>query len=179
MIVAGITRSGLTATMQMLNAGGLVCAGEYPAFEPYSIGEIPWEQCKGKVVKLVDAQLQFPPGNGHKVILLKRDRKQQAKSINKFLGAIANLPPMPNKPLVKSLDHDYKIIKKWAKKQNVLHLSFEEIITHPEKVVEDISDFLDFAWPLFDIKKAAEAIVVGRGTDCYPGLLEFKTIKKG
>lgn len=39
-IVTGIARSGLSLTMQMLHAGGIPCAGEPPAFEPYPLGQI-------------------------------------------------------------------------------------------------------------------------------------------
>lgn len=50
-IVAGITRSGLTATMQMLAGGGFPCLGEYPGFEPYGVGQVPWQRCEGLAVQ--------------------------------------------------------------------------------------------------------------------------------
>lgn len=84
LIVAGITRSGLTVTMQMLHAGGYPCMGEYPAFECFDIGKIPWRECEGFAVKAVDAQLQNPPDSACKVIRLRRNLVEQCKSINKW-----------------------------------------------------------------------------------------------
>ena len=57
-IVAGLTRSGLSVTMQMLWAGGYPCLGRWPAFEQYAVGRVPWHLLPDRVaVKLVDAQL--------------------------------------------------------------------------------------------------------------------------
>lgn len=70
LIVAGITRSGLSLTMQMLHAGGYPCEGEPPDFEPHPVGEMPWERCERRAVKLVDAHHQFPPAGSYDVIRL-------------------------------------------------------------------------------------------------------------
>ena len=102
LIVPGIARSGLTVTMQMLNAGGYPCVGEYPAFEKYNIGDIPWEECVGKAVKVVDTHIQFPPEGRYKVIFLTRDIKQQVKSQCKFLKFIAGIDSKPSSRYVKS-----------------------------------------------------------------------------
>ena len=87
-IVAGITRSGLTLMMQILHKGGYPCFGNWPAFEGYNFGLIPWTLAKRRSVKLVDAQKQLPPPGDYHVIRLRRDLKQQTKSIIKLMKAL-------------------------------------------------------------------------------------------
>lgn len=172
-IVAGLTRCGLTVTMQMLHAGGYPCAGEYPAFEPYGVGEIPWKECQGKAVKFVDPQLQFPKKlKGKKVILLSRDTVEQAKSQVKFLRAFFPIiSPAPGKSLIRSINRDQSIIGLWAKKNHkVLPLRFEEIISTPQEVAQRLADFVGGN---LDANKMAE-VVVPRSTDCYLGMLELE-----
>lgn len=175
-IVAGIARSGLTMTMQMLNAGGHPCAGEYPAFEPYGIGDIPWMILKGKAVKLVDAQLQLPRKlKKQSVILLTRDLAQQAKSLNKFIGALTGLPPTSEAALIRSYKRDYAVIRKWAKKQTCITLSFEDVLKHPRKNAEAIARFTGKD---LDLEKMAAA-VIPRSPDCHKELLEAGMVEKG
>lgn len=175
-IVTGLARSGLTATMQMLNAGGYPCLGEYPAFEKYDVGKTPWRECDGKTVKLVDAQLHFPPEDiNTKVIILSRNLKQQAKSFNKFIGYLNNLPPSKKYLLIKSFKKDMIIIRTFFKKYKPLSITFENIIKQPENTARTISQFIDF--PL-DIKKAA-GIIINRKTTCGPKFYELDMINRG
>jgi len=169
-IVAGITRSGLTATMQMLNAGGFPCVGSYPSFEEYEVGETPWGECSGKAVKLVDSQLHIPPDGDYKIIRLHRNQKQQALSFKKFLCALFGEPvEVDLKAIAKSFDKDYAIIDKWASRHKTLHISFEEIVTRPVPSATRIANFVDI--PL-DVDKMATCIIK-RGPNCHPSLLEF------
>lgn len=169
-IVAGITRSGLTATMQMLYAGGFPCAGSYPSFEEYEVGETPWDECAGKAVKLVDAQLHIPPDGDYKIIRLQRKRKQQALSFKKFICALFGKPVKVDfKAIRKSFDRDYAIIDEWVGRHQSLYISFEEIIINPAQAATRIANFVDA--PL-DIDKMASCIIK-RSPDCYPSMLEF------
>lgn len=168
-IVAGIARSGLTATIQMLNAGGYPCLGKYPAFEPFTLGNIQWDIAEGKAVKLVDAQLQFPPvGKKYKIIYLSRDRKQQAKSTNKFVGVLG-IPPIKLKKLIRSFKIDYKIIDTWAKNHDVLRIKFEDLINRPMSTALKISGFTGGD---LNTKKMCAA-VIDRKPECGPELLEL------
>jgi len=167
-IVAGIARSGLTVTMQMLHAG------EYPAFEPYNIGEIPWNACKGLAVKLVDAQLHIPPrGKKQKIIILSRNLTQQARSLNKFFGAITGLPLTSETALIRSLKRDYAVIYRWARKQRTLALKFEDIINKPLEAAKAIAEF---SGKNLNIEKMA-GVVIDRTPECHPELLELRMIK--
>jgi hypothetical protein len=171
-IVAGITRSGMTLMMQILYAGGYPCYGKMPSFEHLSID---YSETRGKAIKLVDTHRRFPPVDEYYVIRMHRNIKEQAKSIIKFGNYFdMNVSTIDenNKILIKSLKHDYRIIDSWAEKQKkVVHIDFETLINKPKEAIEKIER-------QFDIKLLPEAItaVIPRNTDCYDGLLEFKMI---
>ncbi len=181
-IVAGMTRSGLTLTMSMLQAAGVECAGEYP-FEPYQIGEIPWAQMHGKAVKVVDTQNQIPPkqhGPYH-VILLKRDFKEQAKSIEKFIRFFGQNIPAHAKGnvIVKSLEADYKEISSWARKQERCEIvKFEDLIDFPEIKAHSIYSLVSGGDMVRqEILEKMAAVVVKRSAKCYPTMLETELIE--
>ena len=173
-IVAGITRSGLSLTMQMLSAGGYPCKGEWPAFEPFQIGRIPWSECKGFAVKLIDPQRRFPPPGDYRIIRLSRDLREQAKSFNQFNAAFG-FPPVPAGRLIKSFKRDYRVIDKWARRHRTMRLDFETIITDTTHAAEMISTFVRAE---LDIEKMVACVVV-RNPECHPGLLELSLIQKG
>jgi hypothetical protein len=170
-IVAGIARSGLTVTMQMLNAGGFPCFGEYPAFEDYPVFEVPWHECKGKAIKLVDSQMYPEPEGEYSIIRLHRDIKEQAKSQKKLMEAMfGKSRGIKTEIIEKSLIRDYKQIDEWAEKHRTLHIHFEDIMNNPIDVAKRIAEFV--AIPLDVIKMAA--VVRERSSDCYPTLLELE-----
>ncbi len=171
-IVAGLTRSGLSLTMQMLCAGGYPCKGEPPAFECYSIGEIPWDQCSGYAVKSVDTQLEIPPDGDYRVILLRRNMEEQAKSMNKFMGAFGVLP-MSILQLTCSFQRDYEIIYEWASNYPTMVLDFEKLVTEPLVAAASIQEFIGV--PLN--RDSMAECVIERGPECHPTLLEFKLLE--
>jgi len=172
-IVAGITRSGLTLVMQMLNAGGFPCEGDYPSFEEHPFGEVPWGECFGKAVKLVDAHLQLPPPGNYKIVRLARNLKQQAKSFNKFTK-IFGMPSAPVALLIKSFKRDYITIDKWAQGYPVLRLGFEAIILDPTKAAEKLAEFIGVPMAI----RAMAKTVIKRGTDCHPTMLETEMVHR-
>ena len=173
-IVAGITRSGLTLTMQMLHAGGFPCFGGPPGFEKYRIGAVPWQKCADKAVKLIDAHLHLPPDNfEYKIISPRRDLDEQAKSFNKF-SSVFGFPTFRRAKLKKSFSKDYRKIDKWAKRHETLFTRFEDMIERPLSVAETIRDFIGAD---LDIKKMA-SVVIKRSPKCHPEMLEIKLIEK-
>lgn len=167
-IVAGIARSGLTATCHMLAAGGLRVAGEHPAYEPYPIGETPWGRINGQAVKLVDSHLHFPPPGEYAVIRLRRDLQEQCRSFDKLVGALG-LPAANPADTIASFKRDYAKIDAWAGKQMAsLTLEFEELITSPLQTALNLQSFLGI--PLDS--DAAAAAVLRRSPKCHPQLLE-------
>lgn len=175
-IVAGITRSGLTLTMQMLNAGGYPCMGNYPAFEDVELTAKLFKENTGKAIKVVDTHMQFPPTGEYHVIRLRRNWGEQAKSLCKFLRAI-NVDVPTNKTNIKkftkSFPADYEKIDSWAKRQKgMIIIDFEELILNPRESAEKISQFTG---EQLDIDKMV-AVVEPRTTGCYPTMLELKFI---
>lgn len=169
-IVAGCTRSGLTLMMQILDKGGYPCFGEYPAYEGYEMGKIDWGFAKGKAVKLVDTQRQFPPKGEYYVIRMRRDLKQQAKSIIKFLG-LCGIPVSRNdlKSLRSSLRKDYKTIDSWvARQEKHIYIDFENLLIDPAFYIKNINKVFGI-----DLSEGAKDCVVERDSDCFPGMLEL------
>ncbi len=173
-VVAGIGRSGLTVTMQMLHAGGYPCAGQPPGFEIFDIGMIPWKRCMGDAVKLVGAHLQLPPPGNYAVIRLKRNFNQQALSVRKFWRIFGLPDESNNSALIRSFKKDYKVIDGWAKSQRTLMLDFEEIITDAITTAEKIREFI--GEPLDTAKMAS--VVIPRDSDCHPEMLELSMIHR-
>lgn len=174
-IVAGITRSGLTATMQMLNAGGYPCLGTYPAFEHIQFPDINFASEKGKAIKLVDTNNNFPPTGDYYVLRLRRDADQQAKSYVKFARLACGIPATKQHipGFKKSAKEDYQKIDNWGKRQlGFKIINFEDIIKRPLQTAKEIQQFIDY--PL-DVQKMAD-IIVKRSTNCYDGLLEMTMI---
>lgn len=172
-IVAGCTRSGLSLMMQMLHKGGYPCVGEYPAFEEYNIGEIDFKEATGKAVKVVDTLHQFPPAGDYFVIRLRRDLKQQAKSMVKllqFIGIPIGKEEVPT--IIDGLKKDYQVIDSWTRTQTgMVVIDFEAMITNPEAALEKISRAIGYE---LDIEAAD--CVVSRDPKCYDGMLELKLI---
>jgi len=185
-VVAGIFRTGLSMTMQMLHAGGYPCIGEYPAFEHYDTGKIPWLELAGKniAVKAVDTARQFPiPGLKYDVIRLFRNYDEMAKSTVKFVSAMTPLtgikiPPLDEKhrlKLIGSFRKDDAAMDKRFRRAGcrVCELHFEEILAHPLSFSKWVEDFIRY--PDFDAQKAA-SVVIERGPECYDGILEMKQL---
>jgi len=174
-IIAGITRSGLSLTMQMLDAGGFPVQGEYPSYEPFDIGTIPWDKCHGTSVKMVDTQHQIPPDGRYWVIRLRRNMTEQSRSFNKWISALFHAKSIPPSKLVESFKRDYAVIDAWAVQQEkLLVLDFENIINKPEYVARVLSEFV--------VKRLNEnamvQTVMPRSPECYPGLLEIQLIER-
>jgi len=174
-VIAGITRSGLSLTMQMLESGGIDCVGEWPAYEKYSMGGIQWEAIKGRAVKVVDTHRQLPPKGKYKVIRLHRSIVEQSKSIIRFMDQIGGVTvPMSNcKKIANSLLADYAIIDQWASKQDsVIRLRFEDLITKKEQVAKRLDVFLGGG---LDTLKM-QGVVIDRGVESQEELLEIKML---
>jgi hypothetical protein len=161
--------------MQMLCAGGYPCVGDPPAFEAHGVGQVPWDQCVDRAVKLVDTHLQFPPDGCYDVIRLRRNLMEQARSFNKFNAAFG-IPAMPISLLVGSFRRNYLAIDDWAGGgHRLLTLDFENLITDPKGSALVLRD-----WTGKDLAvDRMTACVVARGPNCYPTLLELSLIEIG
>lgn len=176
-LVVGCVRSGLSLTMQMLDAGGFPCVGKYPAYEKYDLKKINWKECRGKAVKVVDTYKQFPPvGYSYKIIYLQRDALQQALSFNKFLREIVGQPELPLQLVQDSFAQSYSQINQWFNRAKGVKgvVEFEDILSNPGVVARRLARIVG---QKLDISAMAKA-VVDRNAKCYPGFLEMSLIDK-
>ena len=88
-IVSGFGRCGSSLVMQMLEAGGMPCSGEYPAFEDEAgnllladmLSLDYMQTLEGKAVKLLDPHRgKIPKGPEYHVLGCSRDYGEQARS---------------------------------------------------------------------------------------------------
>ena len=172
-VVTGLPRSGLTLTMQMLHAGGYPCVGVPPAFEEYRMGEVDWDKCDGKAVKLI-YEGQLPPPGTCDVIRLRRDPTEQAKSWNKFLKEM-EIPAVPVDRLMRRFQYSYRKLDLWASKQRMLMtFDFEFVISEPRRsaiMLHDVVSGIDS----LDIEKAA-SVVIDRSPNCSAELYELRMV---
>jgi len=179
LLIAGYARSGLTLTMQLLHYGGYPCYGTPPAFEDYGrINQIDYGEAEGKAVKIPDIYNHFPPKGDYRVIRLRRNYQEQAKSVIKFMRVIVGQRVYDNRKtrreIIRSLKKEYHIIDRWAKKQTALMiLDFEDIINDPELTLEILSDFINFK-----LDRKALKCVIKRNTECYNGFIEAQILNR-
>lgn len=174
-IVAGITRSGLTLMMQILHKDGIPCYGTYPAFEDHG-GDVYYDLAFGKAIKLVDTHRCFPPVGNYNVIVMKRNINEQANSISKFLKMVCGIPVSrsESRRIKKSLIKDYNTIDNWSKRQDrFIDINFEELILNPKRVIRKIN----FEFNL-TVSEDSSSCVHHRSTNCYDGLLELEILKQ-
>lgn len=93
-VVSGLTRCGSSLMMQMLHAGGCpvscehgneAISGEH-SDQLSALREIAIGLADGKAIKCLDIhRFPLPPNKQYVIIWMKRDFKEQAKSIAKFM----------------------------------------------------------------------------------------------
>jgi hypothetical protein len=145
-IVCGFGRCGTSLVMQMLAAAEIPTTGRYPAFEAEQTNPIGFDgewlaQQAGKAVKVLDPhrpEIKFVRGPAYRVILLERNRRQQALSQLKLMRVMFGaLPNVPMECAITATERSYKrdrprvINKLGTLTQEVLRLDFEDLIKHP------------------------------------------------
>lgn len=155
LLVSGFGRCGSSLVMQMLSAGGIPVAGEFPAFEDEraAMGQIDtaWLAAqKGRGVKILDPHLpeiasHLPRGIPCKTIFLTRNHKQQAKSNAQFMRLLEGRST--DRRYVRAVATGYR--KDEPKALRVLNalgpmmrLRFEALINEPRRAAERIAHFL-------------------------------------
>jgi hypothetical protein len=164
-------------TMAMLRAGGLDTHGEPPAFEPGDIGVgndirdiLP--KTLGMATKHLEPQLSiWPEVLPAKVILLRRNPYEQARSQVKFLKTCFSSLPTGNREIRRireGITRDSETVLQLFKAMRaaVMIVQFEQILAEPLHTSTDIASFLQL--PL-DAEKMA-AVVLKRGPQCTPDL---------
>ena len=186
--VCGHGRCGSSMVMQMLDAGGFPCFGDYPAYEPEEVGIMrkPGELLPvidGMAAKILDPQLtHWGTLPGVRVIWLDRDRNEQGRSQVKFMEIISGMKIAGNawKTLAASYSQDTRkaLLALTASGATVLRLNFEDILTAPYASAVAISQHVKMDGPNLDIK-AMVNVVIPRSPKCQRTLdIEMKLIGK-
>lgn len=178
-IVCGAGRCGSSLLMRMLEAGGVEthddgnkasyeCAEAAEAFrskkEASFIADIP-----GKAVKILDPKrIALFPAVPTAWIWIRRNAKQQARSMAKFLKALTGVSIDVQKfseDIYKDNESEPARLAKFANAR-VLTVSFEALLTCPAETSVQIAEFVRL--PLNT--EAMAACVIARPTDCTPDL---------
>ena len=165
--VSGQCRCGTSLMMQMLQAGGVDCHGEFPAFEPPEVNlgrDIAALAALGKAVKLLDPHRDatFPELRGVPVIWMDREYAEQAKSQVKLLETLSGLH-IPRRSaairgMAKSIREDRETcLDRFSDAgAEVFELRFESVLAYPYATARDVAAFLRL--PL-DQPRMARAVI--------------------
>lgn len=189
LIVSGLGRCGTSMVMQLLDAGGIRCAGRAPAYEPERASPESFDpdfiaSCAGGAVKLLDPYrvpvIQAPA----LVIWCRRDFMEQAKSQIKFVRLIFQIDVRSSakekmrKKLIEDHDKAWKWLSKMPERLAFMQVLFEDLIRDPVVAARAIGDFIrPHGFSLDD--QAAATAVIPRTVRCLPGLLEIDQINRG
>ena len=159
--VCGLGRCGTSATMQMLEAGGIPCLSTYPAYEQgLEPRKVPVDALKAKgpcAVKILEPQYsKWPADMPRRVIWLDRDYVEQARSTCRFIGVPETRHAV--RALAVSFRQDmYKCISQ-LKDWPMIRIHFEDLVANPKAIADRIKTLIDGSWS-FDTDKAAMTII--------------------
>jgi hypothetical protein len=174
--VCGFGRCGSSLVMQMLDVAGLRCAGFYPAFEVEHPLRATFDH---DAIKWLNPQ----PGDGIvprecRAVWLDRNAKQQAQSVSKFLKAASRpISPKSERGYREAFGEDRPTSLAYVRRatlDHVLVMRFEDLIARPLESAQQLAVFVGQGDP----EKMA-AVVMDRGPECLPGLLEEELAKRG
>lgn len=187
-IVSGFQRCGSSLMLQMLRAGGLPVFHDpemgYPSFETFHTTraeDADWLRAiDGQAVKWLEPRHTCPPIDGTpplRIIWMKRDYTEQAKSAVKFMRA-TGFPPLPKNTASKfaaSYARDEEPSLNIWRKRGAVHVQrFESLVENPQATAADVCRFLSVS--LNEPAMADE--VRERPTTCLPYLLEMALMER-
>jgi sulfotransferase family protein len=162
-VVSGLPRSGTSMMMKMLAEGGMPVITdevrradsdnpygyfEFETVRQMSAGNVNWlAAADGKAVKVISALLEYLPSNySYKIIFLERDVHEILASQRKML-VNRNEKEMGNEAEIEAqIQKHLSAMKPWLVRQpniEVLYVNYNTLMTEPEPVCEQITDFLD------------------------------------
>ena len=162
-IVSGLPRSGTSMMMRMLAEGGLPVLTdglrrpdsdnpkgyfEFETVRQMSDGNMEWlANSEGKAVKVISALLEYLPSDySYKIIFLERDVHEVLASQRKML-LNRNEREIGNESEIEAqIQKHLSAMKPWLVRQpnmEVLYVNYNGLITKPEPLCEQITEFLD------------------------------------
>ena len=192
-VVTGFTRCGTSLMMRLLHVGGIepYCPAENigNSYESPDTLLLPddgsWiHLCYGKAVKILEPLACRPPTleTGYRFIVMRRDHREQVKSMEKFLHLVRGLPPLTSterRRLRRSLDIDFpRMLARLESYRNstVQIVEFSAVLGNPLATCEIVCKFVGL--PLDRAPHMAD-VVIPRSAACYPGLLELQVVNQG
>lgn len=186
-VVTGTARSGTSAMMQMLRAGGMelhVDEGNLIACESEDAlklpGETEWlEACRGKVVKVLEPlKFRLPERYEYDFILMRRDPMDCGLSHAKMLRAVCGIGVGESDALRfgASIARDATPINNLLASyvSRVLPVRFDAMISDPAHTARRLRRHFQHSHDLDEERMAA--VIVPRTTGVYRGLLEVELL---
>lgn len=173
-IVSGLERSGTSMLMQILHAGGVPCAFDHDSRPPddnnpkgyYELaggkiinslmeGTFPFADHRGQFIKVTAYGLKFlPPGN-YKIIYSQRNIEEILDSMEK-MAKIEDKNRKETKDIFLRLNDLIIEIINSREDIDVLYVSYNDILAHPEENIKKIHDFLGS--PGIDLEKMISTV---------------------
>lgn len=173
-VVSGLERSGTSLLMQILRKGGIPIAFDddlRPADESnpkgyYELeggkiinrlmdGVFPFDEYKGKVIKITAYGLKYLPKGNYKIIYSERNIEEILDSMEKMSG-IKDKNREETKKIFIKLNN---MIKKQITNRNdieVLYVDYNNILSNPKNHIKKIYNFLDMSD--IDLAKIQEVV---------------------
>ncbi len=174
LLVCGCTRSGMTLTMQMLQAGGYPVHGTFPAYEDFGLGEFP--EADNCAIKIPDPKYWEIPLARCSAIYCKRDRTVQAKSMIRWLQALGVPIRGGARKLATSIGDDDASMRERFHGAGVpvLQQEFDRLVMEPRVCAARIQEFV--GRPLDIAPMVAALRPRPRGARLNPTLIELELL---
>ena len=158
-IVSGLERSGTSMLMQIINAGNIPLGFDdsrpadnsnpkgYYELEGGKIinklieGSFPFENFKGKFIKITAFGLKFLPPGRYKIIYSEREIEEIMDSMEKMIGQKDTNREETKTSFVK-LNEMIKQSIQEREDVDVLFTNYNEILTNPQTNIKKVIDFL-------------------------------------
>jgi len=159
-IVSGLERSGTSMLMQILHAGNVPVAFDeksrpsdqnnpkgYFELEGGKIinhlmdGTFPFDQYKGKFIKITAYGLKYLPAGKYTIIYSERNIEEILDSMEK-MAEIKDTDRKETKDIFLKLNNMIKNLIKNREDINVLFVNYNKILTNPKSNVKSIQKFL-------------------------------------
>jgi len=121
--------------------------------------------------------IPLPPDKDYIIIWMSRDKKEQSKSIAKFMQMLLGVRESKRtlaRSFEKTIPSETRQCWRLLADHPLIEVRFEDVISNPNLEAERVAQFIGIQ---LDIDKMA-SVVIQRSTDCYPGMMETELIRR-